>query len=39
MELRPPAEAGFNGTALLYKVQDAVFIAELLKRGYVFIHR
>jgi len=34
VELRPPAETGFSGTARLYAVAQATLIEELLKRGY-----
>jgi len=34
VELRPPADSGFSGTAKLLAVEQAALIAELLKRGY-----
>jgi hypothetical protein len=39
VELKPPADSGFSGTALLRAVEDAALIAELLKRGYVTVTR
>ena len=39
VELKPPVETGFSGTALLRAIEDAVLIEELLKRGYVTVSR
>lgn len=34
VELRPPAESGFGGTAKFRAKTDAVLIRELIRRGY-----
>jgi len=34
VELKPPAESGFSGTAKFLVVEQAALIEELLKRGY-----
>jgi len=34
VELKPPPETGFSGTAKFLAVEQAPLIAELLKRGY-----
>ena len=39
VELRPPAAAGFSGTAKLLAIAQAPMIAELLKRGYTRVER
>lgn len=39
VELMPPAETGFSGTAFLNETVDAVLIAELIKRGYTRVSR
>lgn len=39
VELKPPADSGFSGTAKLYAVEQADMIAELLKRGYTRVDR
>jgi len=39
VELRPPAESGFSGTALLDAVTQAVLIEALLARGYSMVDR
>jgi hypothetical protein len=37
VELRPPADAGFSGTARLDRATQAALIEELLKRGYTVV--
>jgi hypothetical protein len=39
VELQPPPEWGFGGTALLRGTTDAELIAELIRRGYSRIAR
>jgi hypothetical protein len=39
VELKPPADSGFSGTALFDPVAQATLIAELLKRGYTTVAR
>ena len=39
VELLPPADSGFSGTAKLLAVEQAALIAELLKRGYTRVDR
>ena len=39
VELKPPADSGFSGTALLHRVDQANLIADLLKRGYTDVTR
>jgi hypothetical protein len=39
VELLPPPEFGFSGTAKLYAVESAALIEELLKRGYTRVDR
>jgi hypothetical protein len=39
VELRPPAEFGFSGTAKLLAIEQASMIEELLKRGYTRVDR
>jgi hypothetical protein len=39
IELLPPPDAGFSGTALLYSVSQAVLVEELLRRGYTKVER
>ncbi len=34
VELKPPADSGFSGTAKFWADREAVLVAELLKRGY-----
>jgi hypothetical protein len=34
VELKPPADSGFSGTAKFYAVAQAAMIEELIKRGY-----
>jgi hypothetical protein len=34
VELKPPADTGFSGTAKFLVVEQASLIEELLKRGY-----
>ena len=38
IELRPPAELGFGGTAKFYKRQHAETIALLQARGYTVVN-
>jgi hypothetical protein len=37
VELRPPDDYGWSGTAKFYRVSDAVMIAELQRRGYTIV--
>jgi hypothetical protein len=37
VELKPPPDSGFSGTAKLYAIADATIIAELLRRGYTVV--
>lgn len=39
VELRPPADTGFSGTAKFLVVEQAALIAELEKRGYTRVER
>jgi len=39
VELKPPADSGFSGTAKLLAVEQAAMIEELLKRGYTRVDR
>jgi hypothetical protein len=39
VELQPPPETGFSGTAKFLAVEQASLIAELLKRGYTRVER
>jgi hypothetical protein len=39
VELKPPPDWGFSGTALLHATEQAPLIAELLKRGYTQVDR
>ncbi len=39
VELKPPADAGFEGTAKLYQGVHGDLIIELQKRGYVVVDR
>jgi hypothetical protein len=39
VELKPPPEFGFSGTAKFLVVEQAAEIAELLKRGYTKVER
>jgi hypothetical protein len=39
VELLPPPEAGFSGTALLFAVAQAALIQELKARGYTEVGR
>jgi hypothetical protein len=39
VELKPPAETGFSGTAKFLVVEQAPLIEELLKRGYTRVTR
>lgn len=34
VELHPPTDSGFSGTAKFSRIFDAVLIAELVRRGY-----
>jgi hypothetical protein len=39
VELKPPADTGFSGTAKFLVVEQAPLIEELLKRGYTKVER
>ncbi len=39
VELRPPGDSGFSGTAKFLADSQSVLIAELLKRGYTKVER
>jgi len=39
VELKPPVDSGFSGTALLHKTDQAALIADLLRRGYTDVTR
>ena len=39
VELKPPPDFGFSGTAKLLAVEQAPLIEELLKRGYTKVDR
>jgi hypothetical protein len=39
VELRPPVEFGFSGTAKFLVSEQAALIEELLKRGYTRVER
>jgi hypothetical protein len=39
IELKPPADTGFSGTAKFLVVEQAPLIEELLKRGYTKVER
>lgn len=39
VELKPPPNAGFSGTAKFLAVEQAPMIEELLKRGYTRVAR
>jgi len=39
VELKPPPDSGFSGTAKLLAVEQSGLIDELLKRGYTRVDR
>jgi hypothetical protein len=39
IELKPPPDSGFSGTAKLMGEAQAPLIAELIKRGYTVVDR
>jgi hypothetical protein len=38
VELKPPQDSGFSGTAKFYAVAQAALIEDLLARGYTRVH-